>query len=230
MTDDERTRKRHATEQAYRMKHREKRRLYSAQYNTTDKGKRSQKTFRAANKDTIRAKAKAYRLAHLDEASAREKAYQLKNRDAICARARAKRSEQRDIERAKDRTYYASKRDYLKNYRAQHHESIKATKRAWVVNNRGAMRAIRFKRIMAERQALPVWANLEAMKAIYQEAARLTQQTGIKHEVDHIIPIQSPLVCGLHCEANLQILTKAQNRAKSNAITPHISQLQSPSV
>ena len=35
-------------------------------------------------------------------------------------------------------------------------------------------------------------------------------------EVDHIIPINHPLVCGLHCVANFQYLTPEENRKKSN--------------
>ena len=35
-------------------------------------------------------------------------------------------------------------------------------------------------------------------------------------EVDHEIPINHPLVCGLHCKANLQHLTKEENRKKGN--------------
>lgn len=40
------------------------------------------------------------------------------------------------------------------------------------------------------------------------------------HEVDHIIPLNHPLVCGLHCVANLQYLTVEANREKSNKWKP----------
>lgn len=36
-------------------------------------------------------------------------------------------------------------------------------------------------------------------------------------EVDHIIPINHPLVCGLHCVANFQYLDPEMNRKKSNS-------------
>lgn len=36
------------------------------------------------------------------------------------------------------------------------------------------------------------------------------------YEVDHEVPINHPLVCGLHCKANLQYLTIESNRIKSN--------------
>lgn len=65
-------------------------------------------------------------------------------------------------------------------------------------------------------KSIPPWANKQAIKRIYHEARRLTKATGIKHEVDHIIPSNHDLVCGLHVENNLQILTERENIAKSN--------------
>lgn len=62
--------------------------------------------------------------------------------------------------------------------------------------------------------ATPAWASKKAIRAIYAEAKRLTRETGIPHEVDHIVPIQGSKVCGLHVEHNLQILTKVENVQK----------------
>lgn len=66
------------------------------------------------------------------------------------------------------------------------------------------------------RQATPSWANTLAIEEMYIQARMLTTSTGIKHEVDHIIPIKGAVVSGLHVEYNLQILTKTQNRDKWN--------------
>ena len=52
--------------------------------------------------------------------------------------------------------------------------------------------------------------------AIYAEAKRLTEETGIPHEVDHEIPLKGRLVSGLHVLANLRVVTRAENRRKSN--------------
>ena len=64
--------------------------------------------------------------------------------------------------------------------------------------------------------ATPRWADRRAIDALSAEASRLTRSTGIKHEVDHIYPICSDTVCGLHVHTNLQIVTAAFNLAKSN--------------
>lgn len=68
--------------------------------------------------------------------------------------------------------------------------------------------------------ASPDWASVSAIKAVYVRAAELTKETGVKHHVDHVVPLQSRRVCGLHVEHNLQILTAKQNQEKSNKWWP----------
>lgn len=72
------------------------------------------------------------------------------------------------------------------------------------------------KRRAAKLQRTPPWADLAAIEAIYAEAHRLTQATGVPHHVDHEIPLQGRRVSGLHVQGNLQILTGAENSRKHN--------------
>lgn len=60
------------------------------------------------------------------------------------------------------------------------------------------------------------WADKEKIKGIYIECERLTRETGIRHEVDHIVPLRGKNVVGLHIESNLRVITAAENRNKSN--------------
>lgn len=64
--------------------------------------------------------------------------------------------------------------------------------------------------------ATPPWFNDEmyrAMKAIYNSA-----KPG--EEVDHIVPLSHPLVCGLNVPWNMRVISKKGNQMKSNNVWP----------
>lgn len=69
-------------------------------------------------------------------------------------------------------------------------------------------------------QKTPGWADAATTQAIYEHARALTQDTGTLHEVDHIVPLNHPLVCGLHWHGNMQVLPHDVNRRKSNNFWP----------
>ena len=132
-----------------------------------------------------------------------------------------------------------SKRDYVKKARSERNKQLseeakqKTAKRAhdWRILNQEKLMAYDKKRYnenkhvyiqrVAKRKAAqllatPLWASTEIINAIYKKAKQMTVDTGVQHHVDHIIPLKSKVVCGLHVESNLQILTAKQNRSKSN--------------
>lgn len=57
--------------------------------------------------------------------------------------------------------------------------------------------------------------------AFYMQAQQLNFTTKKRYEVDHIIPLNHPQVCGLHVASNLQVITKTKNTNKSNNFTPY---------
>lgn len=67
-----------------------------------------------------------------------------------------------------------------------------------------------------KRNATPPWANRFFIQEAYHLAKLRTKMTGFAWHVDHIVPLNSPLVCGLHCEANLQVIPGALNLSKGN--------------
>lgn len=72
---------------------------------------------------------------------------------------------------------------------------------------------------------IPAWASAEKIDAIYRECRRRTLESGVRYHVDHIVPIAHEIVCGLHCEDNLQILTGAANAAKGDRMWPDMAPL-----
>ncbi len=79
------------------------------------------------------------------------------------------------------------------------------------------------KRRAIKHRAVPVWANMLVIKEIYAKSKEVTLHTGIVHHVDHIVPLKSRLVCGLHCEANLQIIPAIDNQKKKNSWWPDMT-------
>lgn len=69
-------------------------------------------------------------------------------------------------------------------------------------------------------RATPKWANPFFIGEIYHLAALRTKMLGFPWHVDHIVPLRSPLVCGLHVENNLQVIPAADNYAKRNNSWP----------
>ncbi|ARU23730.1 hypothetical protein RSSE_c3349 [Ralstonia solanacearum] len=72
----------------------------------------------------------------------------------------------------------------------------------------------------AKLQAIPKWADPKKIKLVYEEALALYKSNGVKYHVDHVVPLISDLVCGLHWEGNLQIITASENRSKGNRHWP----------
>lgn len=61
---------------------------------------------------------------------------------------------------------------------------------------------------------MPSWFESDKVRKVYERAADL----GLT--VDHIVPTKHPLVCGLHCWDNLQVLASSLNASKGNRSWP----------
>lgn len=115
--------------------------------------------------------------------------------------------------------YYANQRrrsEKMAEWYRNNVELVAANVAAYRAAHPGFGAAKTAQRRAHEIKATPPWANIDAIKAIYLEAARLTRVTGVPHHVDHIVPLRGKNVCGLHVEGNLQILTAKENVSKSN--------------
>ena len=105
---------------------------------------------------------------------------------------------------------------------AKNKDKIREYQKIWVKENSGICASHNAKRRAKKKRATPIFANIEEIKAIYQKAQYLTLKTGTKYVVDHIVPLTSPIVCGLHCSDNLQVITELENARKGNLWWPNM--------
>lgn len=158
-----------------------------------------------------------WRRANPDKAKAISDRHYKKHADKIRANARdAYHKTGGEAQRA----YVAKNREKRKqtcdNWRRNNPEKILAQKRAYYRNNPAKGRAQTNKRDALKQRAMPSWVRAEEFEPIYKVAAELQAATGIKHDVDHIVPLTHGEVCGLHVPWNLQVMTASANRAKHN--------------
>lgn len=78
----------------------------------------------------------------------------------------------------------------------------------------------------AERRATPPWADRKAIADTYKAAEAATAATGIVHSVDHIVPLNNPIVCGLHVAWNMRVLPLEENLRKGNGYWPDMPMQQ----
>lgn len=176
------------------------------------------------NREKVLAASRAYRIANPEQKAASDKAWREANKERCLAKATAWAKANPEKRKAIYTKYRTEKIDRARAneaaYRARNRVACNARISEWKKRNPHKLTHYFHKRRAAELQAMPSWANLDAMQAIYEEAQRVQAETGISQHVDHIVPLLSPLVCGLHCEANLRVIPAADNLKKNNRRWP----------
>lgn len=140
----------------------------------------------------------------------------------------SRRSKRREVARDKDRKnkkrYYKSDPEKFleRNKKYYKENSKKVVQRVLKVRslNKEYYSALQAERRAKKRTATPSWVSKKDILSFYKEAQKLTKTAGVKHEVDHLVPLQSPFVCGLHVPWNLRVITKTENIIKSNRSWP----------
>lgn len=70
------------------------------------------------------------------------------------------------------------------------------------------------------RRATPAWCDVFILMEAYRLARLRTKMTGIKWSVDHIVPLNSQIVCGLHSHTNIRVVPLSENSSKGNRWWP----------
>lgn len=123
-------------------------------------------------------------------------------------------------------------RGAVARYKVNHPDRIKRPtpekaveySRAYAKRHPGRVNAHTAKRRAALLQATPAWLTSEQhleIRAIYEESSRRTQPSN----VDHTVPLQSPLVCGLHVPWNLTIMEAGPNQSKGAKLLPDLVEI-----
>lgn len=168
----------------------------------------------------------------------RQKAYE-DDKECILARNRASYEKHREKRIDKAKEYYKENSTKIKNrnkerldesrevqrkYRVANRQHVTRVNKLWRLANRDKLTANETRRKAWLRQALPKWHNDEWEAFVVQETYHLskirTEMLGIRFNVDHIVPLVSDHVCGLHCSANMQILERLANISKGNRYWP----------
>ena len=119
----------------------------------------------------------------------------------------------RDCLRIRNRV--RSRQDYWIDYGDDEYKERKRRNASKYYDTQSRRRAVQQRRFFEKASRVATNRGVTELRRLRLEAQLLSIDTGVKHEVDHIIPLIHPQVCGLTVPANCQILTKTQNRRKA---------------
>ncbi len=179
------------------------------------------------NIDAIKLKNAAYQNSNRKEKRIRDKKYYYENRTGLLQKSKKYRMKNKDKLAKIAAVYYLENRDVILEKGRQNNKiwySKNKTKRSkyikrWRKRNRGKTNAYTAHRRASIKNATPLWSEVTKINIIYEKCIELNKKWNTTFQVDHIIPILSPQVCGLHCWDNLQLLEASLNNKKNNKIS-----------
>ena len=179
-------------------------------------------------KRVVSDKEKAYQAAyyakHAEAKKAARKRYYEENKTSCNAASKRYADEHREELNEYARQYYADNRDQLvadkAEYRKENPEKILEANRKWREANPDLLKANWARRRHLARARMK--AMCELTKLVTEEAVMLCreryEETGIKWHLDHMLPLRSKTVSGLHVWNNLQVIPEKMNTEKHNSL------------
>jgi hypothetical protein len=126
-----------------------------------------------------------------------------------------------DVKDRKNEWYEANKEQVIQAAATRPLEVKRVYQKTWKERNTVWVRADTKARRRKHRLATPKWltqAQKGQIRELYKIAITMTKTTGEQYVVDHIVPLRSEFVCGLHVPWNLRVITQEQNLLKSNKL------------
>lgn len=176
--------------------------------------------YRAANAERIAAQRAEHYAANRERESGRSRAWKAANRERVAEYGRAWREANSERYAAQRAEYYAANRERRNERRrawyAANRERATEYARAWAAANPDKRSATQARRDASKLRRTPAWADQRQIEGFYTMAARVSTCLGIKHHVDHVLPLQGKLVSGLHVPSNLRVIPGVLNVKKGN--------------
>jgi 5-methylcytosine-specific restriction endonuclease McrA len=129
-----------------------------------------------------------------------------------------------DVKDRKNEWYQENREAVINNAATRPAHVLREYRNVWKANNKTQIRADTKARRRKHREATPPWLTRKQkseIRQLYQIAITMTQTTGEQYVVDHIVPLRSYEVCGLHVPWNLRVITQEENLKKSNKLVAH---------
>lgn len=189
-----------------------------------------------------RAHGRKYAAKNREREAKRSSDYYKNNKEECLRKMRERYRENRDRYLEQGRKYYhrtkEMKKEQRRAYREANADMIREQKRRWSQKNRDYVLGEKkrhyeenkelYYRAGRKRRSIQLMAYVpfdpELLEIVEKEAEdkrlKMEKITGVKHHIDHIVPLNSPIVCGLHAWTNLQVISYRENIGKGNRYWP----------
>ena len=130
-------------------------------------------------------------------------------------------NQREDVKDRKHEWYQENREQVIQAAATRPAQVLREYRNTWKAANLVQVRADTKARRRKHREATPPWLSRKQkseLRQLYQIAITMTQTTGEQYVVDHIYPLRSDVVCGLHTPWNLRVVTQAENLRKSNSL------------
>lgn len=152
------------------------------------------------------------------------KSYAEKHRDKVKAKQKEWREANAEHHQMKSRAwYYANKQlmiDRAAEWARNNREKVRVAQSKYGRENKEKGRATAMAYYANKTNSTPSWGRKRYIELFYKMAKIEQDRIDGPVHVDHIVPLRSGIVCGLHVEHNLQLLTAKHNQSKGNRQWP----------